>query len=272
MRRLALCAALLASACNSKTAQPDPALPEPPCGTRDGMVGIKRLDTGACFWMDARPVSRREFLDAVEAGMPFAMDGACAGHAEHAPQFRVSRTDWCKGRDNLFDIYGSQLDLQGVPHYLKWPPGGNTGHAPMNCASWCDAKAYCDFVGKRMCRGADVGRLSEATVGADEVSAACAVRGEPKGNAEGRTCACWYTQPDECRRNDGWDCTLTQCEGPYAGMHCMMGNHLFVESNEPAMQSMGWDMSALNCAEGSVAVARGSQSDRDSANIVCCTD
>ena len=255
-------------ACESKTPQADPELPDPPCGTRDGMVGLKRLDTGECFWMDARPVSRREFLDAVEAGMPFAEDGACGEHDTHAPQLKVGRTQYCQGSDNI-----DPDQLAAGVNYLNWPPGGNTEHLPINCASWCDATAYCDFVGKRLCNAADVGRFDADAARADEVHAACAADVKISDDLQGKTCLCWNPTQNECDTSQSrWDCTLNQCEGPYAGMQCMISTHLFVQADRPAMQSMGWRGEALDCTLGSVAVETARQDDIDSANIVCCAD
>ena len=256
-------------ACDGKTPQADPALPDPPCGTRDGMVGLKRLDTGECFWMDARPVSQGEFFDAIEAGMTFADDSACTEHDAYAPILNPSRSQYCKGEMNL-DTWAIHDGLQ----YLKWPPGSNTWHLPMNCASWCDAKAYCDFVGKRLCRAADVGRFEAIAAQADEIHAACATDVQPTGRIEGKGyCACWSSAIGECDMSvSPWQCTLNQCEGPYAGMHCMISNHLFVQADRPAMQSMGWRGEALDCTLGSVALETARQEDLDEANIVCCAD
>lgn len=261
---LMLCCLL---ACDSKTPQSDPVLPEPPCGTQNGMVGIKRLDTGACFWMDARPVSRGEFFGAVEAGMPFSADGACAEHDTHAPVLNRDRSGFCHGETNLTD-----LEILEGRQYMGWPPGGNTRHLPMQCASWCDARAYCSFVGKRLCQAADTDQFSSAAAQEDEIHAACTTGRSPIELPEAN-CACLDEGLNDCDKTvSPWECALRQCEGPLLGMQCMVKSPIYVQSDQPAVQSMGWRGSGLDCSLGSIAISDAPQRAIDSANIVCCSD
>lgn len=255
-------------ACDSKTPRADPELPDPPCGTRDGMVGLKRLDTGECFWMDARPVSRKEFYDAVQAGMPLSDDTACAEHERHAPHLGPNRSEECY---RIQDIRGCGLQ-EGAP-YLPWPPASIVNYLPMYCARWCDAHTYCQFVGKRLCRAADVGKIEPLSASADELRAACVADGDHRGLTQGASCSC-RSRLDECQTIEGprWSCVLEQCAGPYEGMNCLRQHHIYVHSDQPAMESMGWDGETLDCDLGSLAVVDASKREIDDASIVCCAD
>ncbi|MGK0362395.1 MAG: hypothetical protein ACI9U2_004716 [Bradymonadia bacterium] len=157
---------------------------------------------------------------------------------------------------------------------MSWPPTSGTGHLPLACAGWCDAKAYCQHVGKRLCHAADAGQFDAQAASADEIHAACAIDTNPTGQAEGKTCMCWSALNNECKQaSDGTrGCTLDQCEGPYAGMQCMMSTHIYVQSDRPAMQSMGWRGETLDCTLGSLAVDEASPEQIDAASIVCCAD
>lgn len=249
----------LLCACDSKTPQADPELPDPPCGTRDSMVGLKRLDTGECFWMDARPVSQQTYYDAVQSGMAFSDHPACADHDEHAPHM---------GPDRSFECYRIQdydpATLQsGAAQNLDWPPGSRA-QTPMYCATWCDAEAYCAHVGKRLCRATDVGPFDVNAAQASELQAMCTagsgdsavILGESAKSSSG--CGCYSSPP--------------ACEGPYGEMWCIANQHFFVESDVPAVRAVDVANNRTVCDRPTMALAGATPYFSDFAKILCCAD
>ena len=103
----------------------------------------------------------------------------------------------------------------------------NRTNTPVACIDWCDAKAFCEWAGKRLCgavRGGAVPLASFDDPDTDEWFHACSHGGEtrlPYGNAyDGSYCAgldYGVTRPVNVA-------TLANCQGGYDGVWDMSGN------------------------------------------------
>jgi hypothetical protein len=112
-----------------------------------GMVGAHMPD-GRCYLIDARPVTMGEYWTAEQA------NGSLRSSSPHCDGFQSEgyRVAWIGGTAYdacAGDLYGSE-DGQFQPS-TSWPPEPEHELHTMMCIAWCDADAYCESVGKRLC-------------------------------------------------------------------------------------------------------------------------
>jgi len=174
----------------------------PPGGSSGGMgPEMVRLPEGFCI--DKTEVSRAQYEAWLETSPSASVQtGACAGNGDFTPS-------------------------------CGWPPGSDA-NKPVVCVDWCDAKAFCEAAGKRLCgRLGDGGGYSfvsydDATV--SEWHAACTSGGKyvyPYGNDLSTT---------RCRGGDAEDYTtwglgevggFPECHSPdstYGDVYDLSGN------------------------------------------------
>lgn len=109
---------------------------------------------------------------------------------------------------------------------LQYDPSGNP-KGPISCIDWCDAKAYCEWAGKRLCGafgGAAIPPSQFADASHDEWFAACSKGGTlefPYGDGyQGKYCAgIDYPGTHAIPVSN-----LANCQGGYAGLWDMSGN------------------------------------------------
>ena len=133
----------LPDASNADDARPDvPADVELPDLTV-GLPGPKmvriRAPNGQSYYIDSTEVSQghyQKFLESVEtAGFQPALPSFCDSNTSYRPPLREP---------------GEQFNT-----FVHCPDGGftptDTPDLPMVCVDWCDAQAYCQWAGKRLC-------------------------------------------------------------------------------------------------------------------------
>jgi hypothetical protein len=106
------------------------------------------------------------------------------------------------------------------------PDPSNPGAHPQQCVDWCDAAAFCEWSGKRLCGGVDQGSVawaegSDATK--DQWFNACSSGGAnvfPYGAACNAN-ACNWTNSFSIEAGSRSSC---QAQGPYAGVFDLSGN------------------------------------------------
>jgi formylglycine-generating enzyme required for sulfatase activity len=167
---------------------PGPALVEVPAPTGS-------LLTSYC--MDATEVSAAHYAEFLAAAVPTSG--------------QLSKCSWNTSFDD------GATPLPAVDGGLGDPQPAPAGNMPMRNVDWCDAYAYCDWAGKRLC-----GAL--AGTGTNEWEHACSAGNEqrfPYGNTY---------QPLAC---NGFDNTgsgsvpvgsIPECEGGYPGLFDLSGN------------------------------------------------
>jgi formylglycine-generating enzyme required for sulfatase activity len=102
--------------------------------------------------------------------------------------------------------------------YQPSQSSGGADDAPVVFVDWCDARAYCEWAGKRLC-----GTRIDTQVTRDEWSTACSrdgTRAYPYGNTY---------DPNACNTNGRFGMptavgTLAGCVGGYDGIYDMSGN------------------------------------------------
>lgn len=166
-----------------------------PPGSEGPAMKLAKRGDGTCFWIDETEVTVSQYADFV-AGGPSDASPECAGNTTFEPSCADAAT----------------------------PAAGD----PVTCVDWCDARAYCKKVGKRLCRGEGAGNPANAKK--SEWFAACTGPDEntyPYGPTY---------QSDTCNGNDngasgcsGGSCSLvapgslTGCTNDL-GVHDLSGN------------------------------------------------
>jgi formylglycine-generating enzyme required for sulfatase activity len=162
------------------------------------MVRVQGNVSSEAYCIDRTEVTNAEyalFLDSATVEVEVVPVGACA--------FNTSR----------------------VPTAL-WPPSASENSLPVVFVDWCDAAAYCEWAGKRLC-----GRVGGGPIPYDNVAApdgewyrACSAAGDrefPYGDAY---------QPNACNGLDYGEAervpvgTIPACQGGYSGLYDMSGN------------------------------------------------
>lgn len=201
-----------------------------PCPGQRGMVGIPFPD-GACYLMDPWPVTRGEYHTALAEGPLVSSHPACAGRspAEGPRGETIDGTNvpgsYC---DTTYYEYEDDGILLTFRRRLPWPPSEAEGPEPMVCVSWCDAHAYCERVGKRLCGNRALSEerdLSEQALGdpnQDELYNACTAGGTRRSPLGHRQAA---IQSNRVDRFEYLPLSHEQVkaggEGPFVGLHGM---------------------------------------------------
>lgn len=119
-------------------------------------------------------------------------------------------------------------DTSGQPSVCSWNTDYNAtgeldpGNWPIARIDWCDARAFCEWAGKRLCghiEGGSIARADLFSAGSSQWARAC---GGPSGAEHPRPGAV-------CNANDGFEdvaevATFPDCEGYYTGLFDMEAN------------------------------------------------
>lgn len=185
---------------------PDGATPDADAGTPDtgfdagpscpDEAGSKMVDIGAGRCVDKLETSTQEYLAflAAQDGGLAPMPPECAFKTSHVPQ----------------------------------QVAGNTA-LPVAWTDWCDAWAYCSFIGKELCGSPDGGAAAAADFADATKSlwmAACSRDGQvqyPYGNTFDPT-ACRLTDDAGVNMGTAPSGSTPKCEGGFAGLFDMVGN------------------------------------------------
>ncbi len=131
----------------------------------DGAV-LVRVPTAVptqCFWVDEEEVTVARYTEFLATGtIDWDMLPNCAWKVGENPTDPRTVGDMC----------GSSIaEDQGDPF---------APDKPIRCVDWCDAKAYCNWVGRRLCRGdtTNVGFILEPNSPVDEHEFACSPEGD----------------------------------------------------------------------------------------------
>lgn len=201
-----------------------------PPGTGGPAMKLAKLVDGACFWIDETEVTVAHYA-AFLSSDPSDESPECAGNTTFAPS--------CAG----------DAGTQPEAH-------------PVTCVDWCDARAYCKSVSKRLCRGDGAGNPANAKK--SEWFAACvgeAATTYPYGATY---------QPDTCNGGDnhesgcngGGSCSLVEA-GSLSGCHGELG------ASDLSGNAAEWvDECTSTSASGDCAV-RGGAANSDSSALRC---
>jgi formylglycine-generating enzyme required for sulfatase activity len=147
--------------------------------------------------------------------------------------FCIDSTEVTVGQYNAFQnaagAPGSHHEPAACAFNTMYAPNGPTSQTvddnPVAYVDWCDAFAFCDWAGKRLCGAVDGGPATEANYGlpSNEHFYACSNGGRnvwPYGNDY---------EPKECNDGDGgigmvWSVTTGTCAGAFPGLYDMVGN------------------------------------------------
>lgn len=209
-----------------------------------GVAGVA-IALGAYFAMRAEPVDEVSIVPEPELDRPGQMECPSSAGPEmvRLPEgfcidtTEVTRTQYAAWLDASPSPAGQPAACVGNDSFeptCAWPASDDQGDLPVVCVDWCDARAFCEAAGKRLCGGIGDGgeyapeSYADATV--SEWFAACTSGGLHE-----------YTYGDaiersRCRGGDAEDHTtwgltavgsLDGCRSPedaYAPVHDMSGN------------------------------------------------
>jgi hypothetical protein len=187
---------------------PPPELPKGPVVCQPNMVSIARpLALGNNYCVDAYEVSQADYAAFLASQPENVCGSACAWNSSFDP------TDGVAQPSVACDAY-------------VWDPAGAGANVPVVCVDWCDAAAYCEARGKRLCGALEGGPVSDMDAGANvEVSQwfrACG--GSPDGypyssTYEGNICNDEYDALEDVRDGTG----VNYCETP-TNIYDLSGN------------------------------------------------
>ncbi len=151
-----------------------------------------------------------------------------------AGSFCIDSTEVTNADYAAFLAADAGLNLQPTPCSFNtdytptrsWPPSGGALSYPVVYVNWCDAYAYCQWAGRRLCGkigGGDVdyGNGDESQADKDQWYAACSADGAlmyPYGN---------MSMPASCNLSSSGTLAVgtdTMCVGGYPGIYDMNGN------------------------------------------------
>jgi formylglycine-generating enzyme required for sulfatase activity len=178
-------------------------------GSTSGCLGMIATDAGFCI--DATEVTQADYQLFLLAtvGADAATPGPCSFKKTHVPD-----------------------DAGDGANICDWNPVANATR-PVVCADWCDAKAYCEWAGKRLCGqigdGGAVPTNKQTTVTVDEWYFACTANGArafPYGDV---------FDPAACNGSGAGPPVAAgskaACVGGLDGLHDMSGNVLEWENS-----------------------------------------
>ncbi len=147
--------------------------------------------------------------------------------------FFVDSTEVTEDQYNQF-LTAKNGDVSGQPSVCSFnttyygeaialTPGSNL---PMANVDWCDARAYCDWAGKRLCGQINGGAIAAADALDQTLSQWFLACGGPNGATHPNPDT---NNPDACNSNGGFDnvapvATFPDCEGFYPGLFDLEGN------------------------------------------------
>jgi formylglycine-generating enzyme len=171
------------------------------CGTCPAGHGTMiSINTGTtCFCIDATEVTQAAYLAFTTSGTSNPMPPECSFKTNNNPSNGTT---------------------------VPWPPPAGTEQRPVATVDWCDATAYCSYVGKRLCGpiggGAiDLSRAGDPTY--SEMMYACSAGGMntfPYGDTYSST-ACWSENPGSQAVDVA---SFPGCEGGFPGLFDLSGN------------------------------------------------
>lgn len=134
-----------------------------PCPDQRGMVGVPFPD-GTCYLMDPWPVTRGAYYAAVSQAPLVSSHPECA---DHPPGDAARHGTWVDSGVPgqvcfITEDSNAETGLSvRVDNRIPWPPSDVDQNEPMVCVTWCDAHAYCERVGKRLCQNTKLNQTSE---------------------------------------------------------------------------------------------------------------
>lgn len=173
------------------------------CPGAPGMAGVHMPD-GRCYLIDSWFVTQGEYYRATQDHPPTSSHPHCVNHGGAGPRVWLGQhyADMC--------VVDQEFPEESEPGLLQWPPTGLNLEAPMACLTWCDAAAYCESVGKRLCGGAPADNMGNVGVDQDEWLNACTAGGTRQtpfaAQIAGDECLAWPPVRQ------------AQCEGGFEGV------------------------------------------------------
>lgn len=157
----------------------------------DDAVLTLALSADSCFWIDEEEVTVAQYRLFLEQGVPEWESERCSWKGASSPNDPTLEGDSC----------GAAIENQGDAF---------AEDKPIRCVDWCDAAAYCDWAGRRLCKDVIVlFGAQEPTNTIDEFGSACGM-GEtlfPWGNAAaGERCNVAQTSTTSCQHGALFDC------------------------------------------------------------------
>jgi formylglycine-generating enzyme required for sulfatase activity len=213
------------------------------CNTVAGLDGLEFATSSGSGAAGASTSATESSGSNVSVGSGAGGEGPCPGTAGPEPvrvslgavSFCIDSTEVTNGQYLAFVMTGPSVNdlpsicqdnVSFVPG-TSWPPMASQLDLPVGGPTWCDAWAYCNWAGKRLCGrigGGAVEPTDRTNAFVDEWMFACTGGGvhvEPYGD----------TYVDGTCVGGGWTGakpapvgTATMCEGGFPGLFDMVGN------------------------------------------------
>lgn len=170
------------------------------CPDGPGMAGVHMPD-GRCYLIDSWFVTQQEYYLATRDHPPTSSHPHCVNHAGAGPRV------WLAERYSDVCVVDQEFQEETVAALMPWPPPESERENPMYCLTWCDAAAYCESVGKRLCGGVAPDETGGVRPEADEWLNACTgggMRSIPFASQDGVRCRTLEANSD--------------CEGGFEGV------------------------------------------------------
>jgi len=197
--------------CDEDTLGPPSTTPPPTAGNCTGKSGppMLRIEASKPYCIDATEATNAEYLEFLDSDPLVTLPPECASW---------NLGGFAPGRDPEH------------PEVVTWPPAPGHEKYPVVGIDWCDAWAYCNWRGKRLCGRIGGGKqpLDEAAdVRTDEWSYACSAGGTRRypygGTYSEATCNVAQQVPYSGRDTEPVG-SRAACVGGFAGLFDMAGN------------------------------------------------
>lgn len=136
------------------------------CPSSPGMAGVHMPD-GRCYLIDSWFVTQEEYYLATKDHIPLSSHPHCINHAGNGPRV------WLGDNYNDLCVIDQEFQEDSMEYLLQWPPSEENLDRPMYCLTWCDASAYCESLGKRLCNNSSSDTSNDIKPEDDEWLNAC---------------------------------------------------------------------------------------------------
>lgn len=136
------------------------------CPSSPGMAGVHMPD-GRCYLIDSWFVTQREYYLATKDHIPISNHPHCINHDGVGPRV------WLGERYSDLCVIDQEYQEESMEYLLPWPPSDENLDRQMHCLTWCDASAYCESLGKRLCNNSSLDISGDISYKDDEWLNAC---------------------------------------------------------------------------------------------------